>query len=48
MRMYLTTFLLCFAIWLTALGVHTNNLILIGIGGFFAGVYNAMIYYKKD
>jgi hypothetical protein len=47
MKMYLTTILLCIAIWLTALGAHTNNLILIGIGGFFAGAYNAIIY-KQD
>lgn len=48
MKMYLTTILLCVAVWLIAFGIHTNNFILVGIGGFLAGVYNAMIYYKKD
>lgn len=48
MKMYLTSFLLCAAIILITLGIHTNNFILGGIGGFIAGVYNAMIYYKKD
>jgi hypothetical protein len=33
---------------LIAFGIHTSNIIIAGIGGFFAGVYNAMIYYKKD
>ena len=46
MKLYLTSVLLCFAIILTALGIHTNNFILVGIGGFIAGVYNAMIYQK--
>ena len=48
MKMYLTTILLSVTIWLIAFGIHTNNLIPLGIGGFLAGVYNAMIYYKKD
>ena len=48
MKMYLTTISLCAAIILITLGIHTNNFILVGIGGFIAGVYNAMIYYKKD
>lgn len=48
MKMYLTTILLCATIILITIGTHTNNFILIGIGGFLAGVYNAMIYYKKD
>lgn len=47
MKMYLTTILLCVAIILITLGIHTNNLILIGIGGFLAGVYNAMMH-KRD
>lgn len=48
MKMYLTAFLLCIAIQLIALGIHTNNSILVVIGAFIAGVYNAIIYYKKD
>lgn len=48
MKIYLTTILLCVAIILITLGIHTNNFIPVGIGGFLAGVYNAMIYYKKD
>ena len=48
MKMYLTTILLCVAIVLITLGIHTNNFILVGIGGFLTGVYNAMVYYKKD
>ena len=48
MKIYLTTCLLGFGIALITLGVHTNNLIFIGIGGFLIGAYNAMIYYKKD
>lgn len=47
MKMYLTTILLCVAIMLIAFGIHTANVILAGIGGIFAGVYNAMIY-KQD
>ena len=48
MKMYLTTILLCAAIILMTLGIHTNNFITVGIGGFIAGVYNTIIYYKKD
>lgn len=48
MKMYLTTILLGGGIALITLGIHTNDFFLLGIGGFFAGVYNAMIYYKKD
>ena len=51
MKMYknfLTTILLCSAITLIAIGIHTINFIPVCIGGFIAGVYNAMIYYKKD
>lgn len=47
MKMFLTTILLSVAILLIAFGIHTNNLILLGIGGFLAGIYNAMIY-KQD
>lgn len=47
MKMYLKTILLCLAIWVIVFGIHTNNLILVGIGGALAGVYNAMIY-KQD
>ena len=46
--MYLTTILLGAAIALITLGIHTTNLVFIGIGGFLVGVYNAMVYYKKD
>ena len=44
MERYLTTILLCAAIILIALGIHTNNLILTVIGGFLVGVYNAMMH----
>lgn len=47
MKWYLTTILLCVAIILITLGIHTNNFILAGIGGFIVGVYNAMIH-KRD
>lgn len=47
MKMYLTTILLCTAIILISLGIHTNNFICVGIGGFIAGVYNAIMN-KKD
>ena len=42
--MCLTTILLCAAIILIAFGIHTNNFILAGIGGFLIGVYNTMMY----
>lgn len=45
--MSLTTILLCTAILFIAFGIHTNNFIFVGIGGAFAGAYNAMIY-KRD
>ncbi len=48
MKMYLTTIVLCTAIILIALGIHTNNFILAAIGGMLVGAYNAMIHYKKD
>ena len=44
MKGYLTTMLLCAAIALIALGIHTNSLILVGIGGSLAGFYNAMMH----
>jgi hypothetical protein len=47
MKMYLTTILLCAAIILLTIGMHTNNFIPVFIGGIFAGVYNAMIYSKN-
>ena len=47
MKMYLTTALLCAAIVLIALGIHTNSLILVGIGSSLSGLYNAMMY-KQD
>ena len=43
MKTYLTTILLCAAIILIAIGVHTTNFILVSIGGFLAGVYNSMM-----
>ena len=47
MKMYLTTVLLCSAIILIVIGISTYNFISVCIGGFCAGVYNAMIYSKK-
>lgn len=46
MKVYLTTILLCTAIMLISLGIHTANIIITSIGGALAGVYNAMIYQK--
>ena len=48
MKMYLITILLCSATILITFGIHTNNLIFLCIGGLLTGVYNAMVYYKKD
>ena len=48
MKMYLTTILLCSAISIISLGIHTANIIITSIGGALAGVYNAMIYHKED
>lgn len=39
----LTSILLCAAIMLIALGIHTNNIILTGIGGLLVGFYNAIM-----
>ena len=47
MKLYLTTILLGLAIALITFGIHTNNFILVCIGGFLTGVYNTMMY-KKD
>ena len=47
MKLYLTTVLLCAAIILLTLGMHTNNFILMVIGGFLAGIYDATIH-KQD
>ena len=47
MKMYLTTILLCAAIILITIGIYTKNFIPICIGGFLAGIYNAMIYSKN-
>ena len=44
MKVYLMTLLLCAAIGLIAIGIHTNNIIITGIGGALAGAYNANIY----
>lgn len=46
--MFLTTILLCSAIILITIGIYIKNFIPVCIGGFLAGVYNVMIYYKKD
>ena len=46
MKWYLTTILLCVTIILITFGIHTNNFILVGIGGFLTGVYNSMIHQK--
>lgn len=48
MKKALTSILLCAAITLIAFGIHTNNPIIAFIGGFLAGVYNTMMYYKQD
>lgn len=48
MKMYLASILLCVAITLIVFGIHTSNPIIAFIGGFLAGVYNAMIYHKQD
>ena len=47
MKLFSINILLSVSIFLIAIGIHINNLILIGIGGFLAGVYNLMIY-KQD
>ena len=47
MKKYLTCSLLCLAITLISIGIHTNNIIVTCIGGAFVGVYNAMMY-KQD
>ena len=43
MKMYSTTILLSVSIILIAIGIHIDNLILVGIGGFLVGIYNSMI-----
>lgn len=48
MMIYLTSFLLCIAIVLIAFGIQTNNVILLVIGTFIVGIYNAIIYHKQD
>lgn len=45
-RKYIMAGLLSLSIVLAAVGVHTNNLIIIAIGGFFCGIYNAMLFEK--
>lgn len=47
MKMFLTTILLCTAIFLISFGIHISNIIVTGIGGALAGAYNAMTY-KQD
>ena len=44
MKMFSTTILLSVSILLIAIGIHIDNLILVGIGGFLVGVYNSMIH----
>lgn len=47
MKKYLAISSLCCAITLIAFGVHTDNIILMCIGGAFVGVYNELVY-KQD
>lgn len=47
MKKYLACVLLCTTITLISVGIHTDDIIILGIGGALAGVYNAMIY-KQD
>ena len=47
MKKYLACSLLCAAIPMIAFGIHTSNIILMGIGGGFLGVYNELVY-KQD
>ena len=44
----LRTILLCIAIILIAIGIHTYNYIFICIGGAMIGVYNVMIIDGED
>ena len=44
MERYSTTIILCSAIMLMSFGIHISNFILVGIGGFLVGVYNAMTH----
>ena len=44
MERLLECIILCTAIMLIALGIHTANIIIASIGGVFVGVYNAMIH----
>lgn len=46
MKKYLACGVLCTAIMLISLGIHTANIIIASIGGALAGVYNAMMYQK--
>jgi hypothetical protein len=46
MKKYLACGVLCTAIMLISLGIHTANIIITSIGGALAGVYNAMMYQK--
>lgn len=48
MKKYLSCVLLCAAIFLISFGIHISNTVVICIGGALAGVYDAMVYYKKD
>lgn len=47
-REFIMISLLCLAIVFIAMGVHTNNLIIAGIGGLFCGIYNGMIIKKIE
>lgn len=47
MKHILTSIVLSGAIILTAIAIHTNNVIFGCIGGFLAGIYNAMMH-KRD
>ena len=47
MKVYLIAILFSAAIIFIALGIHNENFIFGCIGGFFAGIYNAMVH-KQD
>lgn len=43
MKIFLTNLLLCAAITLIAIGVHTSSFMPAGIGGICVGIYNIII-----
>lgn len=44
----ITSALLALAVGFVAIGVHTNNCLLILLGGFICGVYNSLINKKTE